>query len=54
VIQGLRDSHGGFYQWIEQQHPLPKEAWVKRFRKTFKFMGPEIVGEFLMSTGVLP
>jgi len=54
VIQGLRDSHGGFYQWIEAQHPLVKEEWVKLFRKTFKFMGPEIVGEFLMSSGVLP
>ena len=54
VIQGLRESDGGFYRWIEGQHPLPKEDWVKLFRKTFKFMGPEIVGEFLMSTGVLP
>jgi DNA-3-methyladenine glycosylase I len=54
VIQGLRESHGSFLAWIEAQHPLAKEDWVKLFRKTFKFMGPEIVGEFLMSTGVLP
>src|SRR3546814_7131151 len=35
-------------------HPLGKDEWVKLFRKTFKFMGGEIVGEFLMSTGYLP
>ncbi len=53
VIRALRESHGGFYPWIEAQHPLEKAEWVKLFRKTFKFMGPEIVGEFLMSIGVL-
>lgn len=54
VIQDLRGSHGGFYRWIEAHHPLTKAEWVKLFRKTFKFMGPEIVGEFMMSSGVLP
>ena len=27
---------------------------MKLFRATFRFMGGEIVGEFLMSTGYLP
>ena len=27
---------------------------MKLFRKTFRFAGPEIVGEFLMSIGYLP
>ena len=31
-----------------------RAQWVKLFRKTFKFTGGEIVGEFLMSTGYLP
>ena len=31
-----------------------KEEWVKLFRKTFRFTGGEIVGEFLMSLGYLP
>lgn len=53
-IQALRESHGSFAGWIAAQHPLPKEDWVKLFRKTFKFMGGEIVGEFLMSLGYLP
>ncbi len=53
-VRALRDSHGGFAAWIEAQHPLPKDDWVKLFKKTFKFTGGEITGEFLMSTGYLP
>ena len=54
VIKGLRDSHGGFLQWIEAHHPLSKPEWVKLFKKTFRFTGGEITGEFLMSLGYLP
>ena len=54
VIRGLRDSHGGFLQWLEAQYPLPKTEWVKLFKKTFRFTGGEITGEFLMSLGYLP
>ena len=54
VIRGLRDSHGGFLQWIEAHHPLTKPEWVKLFKKTFHFTGGEITGEFLMSLGYLP
>ena len=32
---------------------LDKAEWVKLFKKHFKFVGSEIVGEFLMSTGYL-
>jgi DNA-3-methyladenine glycosylase I len=53
-IQALRESHGSFAQWIDHHHPLSKEEWVKLFRKTFRFTGGEIVGEFLMSLGYLP
>jgi DNA-3-methyladenine glycosylase I len=53
-IQALRESHGSFAQWIDAHHPLPKEEWVKLFKKTFRFTGGEIVGEFLMSLGYLP
>ena len=54
VIQGLRDSHGGFAGWLAAQHPLRKPDWVKLFRKTFRFTGGEITGEFLASIGYLP
>ena len=53
-IRGLRASHGSFAAWLAAQHPLPKEAWVKLFKKTFVFTGGEITGEFLMSIGYLP
>lgn len=53
-IQGLRDSHGGFAQWIAHHHPLNRDEWTKLFRQTFKFMGGEIVNEFLMCIGYLP
>lgn len=53
-IRGLRESHGGFAAWIAAHHPLNLDEWVKLFRKTFKFTGPEVVNEFLMSIGYLP
>ena len=54
VIQGMRGSHGGFANWIAAHHPLQKADWIKLFKKTFKFTGGEITGEFLMSIGYLP
>ncbi|MCB1070144.1 MAG: DNA-3-methyladenine glycosylase I [Verrucomicrobia bacterium] len=54
VLQGLIRDHGSFADWLDLHHPLPKEAWVKLFKKHFKFTGGEIVGEFLMSIGYLP
>ncbi len=53
-IRALRDSHGGFAGWIAAHHPRSKAEWVALFRKTFKFQGGEVVGEFLMSIGYLP
>lgn len=54
VIETLAARHGSFAGWIESNHPRDKPEWVKLFRKTFRFAGPEIVGEFLMSIGYLP
>ena len=53
VLLALRKSHGSFASWIDAQHPLTKDQWVKLFRATFRFTGGEIVNEFLMSTGWL-
>ena len=59
VIRGLRDTHGGFAQWLDA-HALhdgalrDKAAWVVLFKRSFRFTGGEIVGEFLMSLGYLP
>ena len=53
TIVELRREHGSFKGWLDAHDPLPKEAWVRLFRKTFRFTGGEITGEFLMSTGYL-
>lgn len=53
-IQKLQAEFGSFKAWLDHHHPMPKADWVKLFKKTFKFTGGEITGEFLMSTGYLP
>lgn len=53
-LQQIRAEYGGFAAWLNHHHPLPKEDWVRLFKKTFRFTGGEITGEFLMSTGYLP
>ena len=54
VVLELRQTHGSFAAWLAAHHPLTKAEWVKLFKRTFKFTGGEIVGEFLLSTGYLP
>lgn len=53
-IIAIRDTHRSFARWLDSNHPLSKEEWVKLFKKTFLFTGGEITGEFLISTGYLP
>lgn len=53
-ILAIQQSHGSFKAWLDAHHPRDKAEWVKLFKKTFKFTGGEIVGEFLMSLGYLP
>lgn len=53
-LQAIRADHGSFAGWLDTHHPREKADWVTLFRKTFRFTGGEIVGEFLMSLGYLP
>lgn len=53
-IQRIRATNGGFAAWLDQNHPLSKEGWVKLFKENFRFTGGEIVREFLVSLGYLP
>ncbi len=53
-ILELREEYGSFSGWLDAHHPLDKDEWVKLFRRTFRFTGGEITGEFLMSIGYLP
>lgn len=50
----LQKDFGSFENWLAHHHPKTKAEWVKLFKKTFRFTGGEIVGEFLMSIGYLP
>ena len=53
-IQELKKECGSFKGWLDANHHLSKEEWIKLFKKTFVFTGGEIVNEFLVSTGYLP
>jgi DNA-3-methyladenine glycosylase I len=53
-IKQIQSDFGSFANWLAQNHPKSKLDWVKLFKKTFKFTGGEITGEFLMSIGYLP
>lgn len=53
-ILELRKEYGSFKGWLDEHHPLSREEWTKLFKQNFKFVGGEIVNEFLVSTGYLP
>lgn len=53
VILDFQREYGSFQNWLDSHHPKSREEWVKLFKKHFKFVGGEIVNEFLMSTGYL-
>lgn len=53
-IQALRAEAGSFAGWLAAHHPRDDAGWIKLFRQTFSFTGPEVVREFLMSIGYLP
>ena len=53
-IMRLQQEYGSFKNWLDTHHPLELAQWVKLFKQHFKFVGSEIVNEFLMSTGYLP
>lgn len=54
TVLAIQKEFGSFENWLEMHHPKTKAEWVKLFKKTFRFTGGEIVGEFLMSIGILP
>lgn len=53
AIISLQKEYGSFYKWLQFHHPKTKKEWVSIFKKNFKFVGGEIVNEFLMSIGFL-
>ncbi len=53
-LVAIRAEFGSFAAWLDHHHPRTRPAWVELFRRTFRFTGGEITGEFLLSTGYLP
>lgn len=53
-LRAMREEGTTFHEWLLAHHPLTLEEWLPLFRRTFKFTGPEIVNEFLLSLGYLP
>lgn len=57
TVQALQREAGSFKAWLDAAHPRVlegKAGWVKLMKSRLRFMGREVVGEFLMSTGYLP
>lgn len=53
-VVALRPDYGSLAAWLAAHHPRSKADWLALFRGQFRFVGGEIVGEFLMSIGYLP
>jgi DNA-3-methyladenine glycosylase I len=56
-LLSIQKEYGSFRKWLDLQGKTlyqDKSEWVKLFKKHFKFVGGEIVGEFLMSIDMLP
>jgi DNA-3-methyladenine glycosylase I len=52
----IQKEHMSFRKWLDihaKELGQDKALWLKLFKKHFKFVGGEIVGEFLMSIGLL-
>lgn len=56
-IKEIQKEFGSFRKWLDihgTENGMNKKAWLRLFKKHFKFVGGEIVGEFLMSIDMLP
>ena len=52
----IQKEFGSFRRWLDthaKELKQDKEKWLKLFKSNFKFVGGEIVGEFLMSINLL-
>ena len=49
----LQKEFGTFRNWISKNRQNSIENWTGIFKKNFKFVGKEIVTEFLMSNGMI-
>lgn len=53
TILKLQKEYKSFKNWLDINYPKTLDQWTKLFKNSFKFVGGEIVKEFLVSTGYL-
>ena len=53
VFAGIVDEHGSFLAWLRSNEQDSLDDWMRLFKRSFRFMGPQIVREFLESSGVI-
>ena len=53
-ILRIQKEFGTFGIWILKNQQNSIENWTRIFKKNFKFVGKEIVSEFLKSNGIIP
>lgn len=53
-VQIIQQQYGSFTNWLNTQGVDNLDDWIYLLKEKFKFVGREIVNEFLMSTGYLP
>jgi DNA-3-methyladenine glycosylase I len=52
-VLALKKECGTFFTWIQSHQTKNTDEWVQLFKKNFKFVGTEIVKEFLLSSGII-
>lgn len=50
----IQQRHGSFCRWLDRLEDTDRARTLRLFRQTFRFMGPEIVNEFLTCVGKRP
>ena len=46
-------ENGSFKKWMDKNKGKSLNQWIQLFKKNFKFIGPSVTKEFLISTGYL-
>lgn len=57
AVVKIQKEYGSFRQWLDvhaKEMKYDKDAWLRLFKKHFKFVGKEIISEFLMSINMIP
>ncbi len=54
AVLAIQAEYGSFKNWLDAHHPRLLDKWLKVFKSRFRFVGGEIVREFLVSSGYLP